>query len=82
VNQSTVIVGAVFAAFFIYITVRGELPVYAGLLLFSPPGGSSATAPNGGSSAQPAGKGAQQQTQADSSQMISEAIQLGTALAA
>jgi len=35
-NQSAIIVGSLFAAFFVYITVRGELPTYAGLLLLGP----------------------------------------------
>lgn len=34
-NQSNVIFFFVFAAFFVYITIRGELPLYAGFL-FAP----------------------------------------------
>jgi hypothetical protein len=37
-NQSSVIFGALIIAFFIFITLKGELPVYAGLLLLSPKG--------------------------------------------
>lgn len=40
-NQSTVIFGFLVAAFFIFITLKGELPTYAGLLLLSPGSGSS-----------------------------------------
>lgn len=36
-NQSGVIFGAIFVGFVIYITLKGELPIYAGLLLLSPP---------------------------------------------
>lgn len=35
-NQSGIIVGAVFFAFFVYITLKGELPAYAGLLIYPP----------------------------------------------
>jgi hypothetical protein len=35
-NQSAWIVGYIILAFIIYITLKGELPVYAGLLLLSP----------------------------------------------
>lgn len=35
-NQSGYIVGFVLFAFFVYITLKGELPIYAGLLLLSP----------------------------------------------
>lgn len=40
-NQASYIFGFAFLAFFVYITLKGELPVYAGLLLL-PPGGTSA----------------------------------------
>jgi hypothetical protein len=42
-NQSSVIFGFLFVAFFVYITTKGELPVYAGLLLLSP--GATPTTP-------------------------------------
>ena len=35
-NQSTIIFGYLFAAFVIFITMRGELPVYMGFLLSTP----------------------------------------------
>ena len=35
-NQSGVIFGFIAVAFFVYITLKGELPIYAGLLLLSP----------------------------------------------
>lgn len=37
--QSNVIFFYVFAAFFVFITLRGELPKYMGFLLASPTGG-------------------------------------------
>jgi hypothetical protein len=40
--QSNVIFFYVFAAFFVYITLRGELPKYMGFLLASPTGGTAA----------------------------------------
>lgn len=40
-NQSGVIFGAIVFAFFVYITLKGELPIYAGLLLLSPGSGPS-----------------------------------------
>lgn len=40
-NQSGLIIGAIFLTFFMYITIKGELPTYAGLLLLSPAGGST-----------------------------------------
>lgn len=46
-NQSGVIFGFIAVAFFIYITLKGELPTYAGLLLLSP-GGTSATGSTSG----------------------------------
>jgi hypothetical protein len=39
--QSNVIFFYVFAAFFVYITLRGELPKYMGFLLASPTGGAT-----------------------------------------
>jgi hypothetical protein len=41
-RQSSVIFFFLFIAFLIFITQRGELPVYLGLLLMSPPTGSGA----------------------------------------
>jgi hypothetical protein len=41
--QSNVIFFYLFAAFFVFITMRGELPKYMGFLLASPQGGSSVT---------------------------------------
>lgn len=38
-NQSGVIFGYLAVGFLVYITLKGELPIYAGLLLL-PPGGS------------------------------------------
>jgi hypothetical protein len=35
-NQSAVVFGFIVVAFFVYITLKGELPIYAGLLLLSP----------------------------------------------
>lgn len=35
-NQSSVIAGSLLFAFFVFITLKGELPVYAGLLLLTP----------------------------------------------
>jgi len=43
-NQSGVIFGFIVTAFFVYITLKGELPVYAGLLLLSPSQGGSGSA--------------------------------------
>lgn len=37
VNQSSVIVGAIAIAFIVYITLKGELPIYLGLLLLGAP---------------------------------------------
>jgi len=37
-NQSGVIFGFVAVAFVVYITLKGELPIYAGLLLLAPAG--------------------------------------------
>jgi hypothetical protein len=42
-NQSAWIVGYILLAFFIYITIKGELPIYAGLLLLSPGGTNPST---------------------------------------
>lgn len=36
-NQSGVVFGFLAFAFFVFITLKGELPIYAGLLLLSPP---------------------------------------------
>jgi hypothetical protein len=36
VNQSTIIFGYLAAAFVIFITMRGELPIYMGFLLSTP----------------------------------------------
>lgn len=35
-NQSTVIFGFLFAAFLVFITQRGELPIYLGFILATP----------------------------------------------
>jgi hypothetical protein len=43
-NQSSVIFGTIILAFFVYITRKGELPIYAGLLLLSP---GTSSAPTG-----------------------------------
>jgi hypothetical protein len=46
-SQSNVIFAAIFIAYLIFITVRGEIPIYLGLLLKSPaqtPGTTAATA--------------------------------------
>lgn len=40
-NQSSVIFGALFVAFLVFITLRGELPTYAGFLLSTPKGGAT-----------------------------------------
>ena len=45
-NQSAFLFGYLFFAFFVFITLKGELPAYAGLLLLSPGGASN----NGASS--------------------------------
>lgn len=45
-NQSSLIVGAIFITFFMYITIKGELPTYAGLLLLAPSNGTSGNAIN------------------------------------
>jgi hypothetical protein len=59
-NQSTVIFGYLFVAFLIFITMRGELPVYAGFLLSTPKasGNSGNVGANTQSSATDAIKGA------------------------
>jgi hypothetical protein len=61
-NQSAVIAGSLLLAFFVYITLKGELPVYAGLLLLSP---SQGTAPTGT---------AQQQTNAQATDIVGAAV--------
>lgn len=50
-NQSAVIFGFITVAFVVYITLKGELPIYAGLLLLSPAqsGQQSASASNASS---------------------------------
>lgn len=50
-NQSGVIFGFVFAAFFVYITLKGELPIYAGLLLLSPASGNAVSVGGAGPTA-------------------------------
>lgn len=52
-NQSTVIFGFLAAAFLVFITQRGELPVYWGLLVKSPstPASGPGTTANGSISA-------------------------------
>lgn len=37
-NQSSAIFGAIFVSYFVFITMRSELPIYAGFLLSSPQG--------------------------------------------
>lgn len=44
-NQSAVIFGALFVAYIVFITVRGELPIYAGFLLSTPTPAGGATTP-------------------------------------
>jgi hypothetical protein len=49
-SQSNIIFGAIFIAYLIFITVRGEIPIYLGLLLRSPAqasGSGTATAASG-----------------------------------
>lgn len=51
-TQSNVIFAAIFVAYLIFITMRGEIPIYLGLLLKSPPsnqGGTGAQAATGSS---------------------------------
>ena len=43
------IAGALFLAFVIYITAKGELPAYLQLFLYTPPGSAAASAPAPGS---------------------------------
>jgi hypothetical protein len=55
VNQSNIIFGAAFVAYVIFITMRGELPIYLGLLLNTQSvpvsgGGGSAQSPTTGNS--------------------------------
>ena len=45
-QQSSVIFFCIFAAFIIYITQRGELPTYLGLLLLSPSQSGAASVAN------------------------------------
>jgi hypothetical protein len=42
-NQSGFIFGFLLVAFFVYITLKGELPIYAGLILLSPSSGTGTT---------------------------------------
>lgn len=49
-SQSNIIFAAIFIAYLIFITVRGEIPIYLGLLLKSPaqtPATGTATAASG-----------------------------------
>jgi hypothetical protein len=48
-SQSNVIFAAIFIAYLIFITARGEIPIYLGLLLKSPaqPPATAATAASG-----------------------------------
>jgi hypothetical protein len=50
VRQSTVVILALFAAFAVFVTIRGELPAYLGLLGLGKAGASAAAAPAAGSS--------------------------------
>lgn len=43
-SQSSAIFGALFVAYFVFITVRGELPTYAGFLLSAPQGSGTTNA--------------------------------------
>jgi hypothetical protein len=45
VRQSTVVILALFAAFAVFVTIRGELPAYLGLLGLGKAGASTAAAP-------------------------------------
>ena len=45
-NQSAVIFGALFVAYIVFISVRGERPMYAGFLLSTPTGGNTTLAGN------------------------------------
>jgi hypothetical protein len=49
VRQSTVVILALFAAFAVFVTIRGELPAYLGLLGLGKAGASTAAAPASGS---------------------------------
>jgi hypothetical protein len=49
VRQSTVVILALFAAFAVFVTIRGELPAYLGLLGLGKAGASTAAAPAAGS---------------------------------
>jgi hypothetical protein len=51
-NQASYIFGFIFLAFFVYITLKGELPVYAGLLLLSPASSGAGTSSTSNSAAQ------------------------------
>ncbi len=51
-NQASYIFGFVFLAFAVYITLKGELPVYAGLVLLSPTNGTNAAGNTTGNTAQ------------------------------
>jgi hypothetical protein len=51
-TQSGYIFGFIILAFFVYITLKGELPIYAGLLLLSPAGSSGTSGSTSNTSAQ------------------------------
>lgn len=65
-TQSGYIFGYILFAFFVYITLKGELPIYAGLLLLSPP--------QSGSSGTTSTNQTQQQTQQQTAQTASEIV--------
>lgn len=47
-RQSSIIFGALFVAFIVFVTVRGELPAYIAALLPRSSGGAGSAAPSGG----------------------------------
>lgn len=50
-SQSGIIFGVIILAFFVYVTRKGELPTYAGLLLLSPGGAQPAQSSSAASGA-------------------------------
>jgi hypothetical protein len=53
VNQSNIIFGALLLAFIVYITMRGELPIYMGFFVPSNGTSTSTSSNNGGSTYTP-----------------------------
>jgi hypothetical protein len=45
IGYDTYIAGAIFLAFVIFVTAKGELPAYLQLFLYSPPASAAATTP-------------------------------------